>query len=63
MSCGSVDKRKPGPAEGEKAELRQIEAVESSCTAKLNYKLPQQILLAEGEKKKDSNCVYCSLVG
>lgn len=52
--------RKLGPAEGEIAVLRQIAAVESSCTARLNYKLPQQILLAE--KKKDVNCVYCSLV-
>lgn len=57
--CGRVDKRKLGPAEEEKAVLRQIAAVESSCTARLNYKLPQQILLAE---KKDLNCVYCGFV-
>ncbi|KAG7513610.1 hypothetical protein JOB18_012542 [Solea senegalensis] len=36
-----------GPAEEEIAVLRQIAAVESSCTARLNYKLPQQILLAK----------------
>lgn len=40
-----------------KAELRQIAAVESSCTAKLNYKLPRQILRARGGERFVCMCM------
>lgn len=52
VMCGSMHKRKPELVEREKAVFAEIAAIESSCTARLNYTLRLQTLLAEKERRK-----------
>lgn len=51
LMCGSGNKSELGPAEGEKAVLLEIAAVEGSCTTRLNYTLGLRALLAENQEK------------